>query len=172
MAIQVQTRRGAAAAVDAFTPAAGEIIFDTTRKRVVVGDGATAGGVEIGAARGAAGSILGLYTLEGDIETIAAGATYTSALQIPARAMVLGVSHYVASVIGITGGGTFKITAGGVTFATGLSTAAGGSNAGIGGPNTFYSAMALTLTPETGSAFTGGTIRLSVQYFMITPPSA
>ncbi len=43
-AVQVQYRRGTASQVAAFTGAAGELAVDTTNNRVVVQDGATAGG--------------------------------------------------------------------------------------------------------------------------------
>jgi hypothetical protein len=43
-ATQVQLRRGTAVQVAAFTPAEGEPIFDKTNHRLVMGDGATAGG--------------------------------------------------------------------------------------------------------------------------------
>jgi major tropism determinant Mtd-like protein len=43
-AIQTQYRRGTSSAVAAFTGAAGELVVDTTGNRVVVQDGATAGG--------------------------------------------------------------------------------------------------------------------------------
>jgi Major tropism determinant N-terminal domain len=44
MAVQVKRRRDTAANIAAFTPAQGEIIVDTTNNRMIVGDGATAGG--------------------------------------------------------------------------------------------------------------------------------
>lgn len=43
-AVQVQYRRGTASQVASFTGAAGEMVVDTTNNRVVVQDGATAGG--------------------------------------------------------------------------------------------------------------------------------
>lgn len=44
MTQQVQLRRGTASQVAAFTPAAGEVVVDTTNNRLAVGDGATLGG--------------------------------------------------------------------------------------------------------------------------------
>jgi Major tropism determinant N-terminal domain len=44
MTEQLQLRRGTAAQVAAFTGAQGEVVIDTTNQRVVVNDGATAGG--------------------------------------------------------------------------------------------------------------------------------
>src|SRR5580698_5904767 len=43
-AVQVQYRRGTASQIAAFTGAQGELVVDTTHNRVVVQDGATAGG--------------------------------------------------------------------------------------------------------------------------------
>lgn len=45
MAKQVQIRRGTAAEIAGVTPALGELGYDTTDKRVVAGDGSTAGGI-------------------------------------------------------------------------------------------------------------------------------
>jgi hypothetical protein len=47
MATQVQFRRGSTAQVAAATPAAGEIVVNTDKDTVVVGDGSTAGGFEL-----------------------------------------------------------------------------------------------------------------------------
>ena len=44
MSVQVKHRRDTAANIAAFTPAQGEIVVDTTNNRMIVGDGATAGG--------------------------------------------------------------------------------------------------------------------------------
>lgn len=43
-ATQIQLRRGTAAQVGVFTPAAGELVADMTNFRTVLGDGATVGG--------------------------------------------------------------------------------------------------------------------------------
>ena len=44
-AVQVQYRRGTSSQVASFTGAQGEMVVDTTNNRVVVQDGATAGGL-------------------------------------------------------------------------------------------------------------------------------
>jgi len=44
---QVQIRRDTATNLDAATPVSGELGYDTTNKRLVVGDGATAGGIKL-----------------------------------------------------------------------------------------------------------------------------
>ena len=52
MAKQVKHRRGTTAQVAAMTPAEGEIVIDTTKDTACVGDGATAGGIELAKADG------------------------------------------------------------------------------------------------------------------------
>jgi Major tropism determinant N-terminal domain len=174
MSVQVQLRRDTAANIaSAAAGAVGEVFVDTTNRRVLVNDGVTVGGVPANSATGPLGSFLQLNTLEGSIETITTGGTtYSSTLQIPARAMVIGVSHRV--ITAITGCTAFEIGVSGTPamFATGLGTAAGSNNAGIGGPNNFYAATSLLLTSTAGGNFTGGTIRLSIQYLTVGPPAS
>jgi hypothetical protein len=50
-AIQTQIRRDTATNLNAATPASGELGYDTTNKRAVVGDGSTAGGIRIPSAK-------------------------------------------------------------------------------------------------------------------------
>lgn len=47
MAKQVQIRRGTSAELAATTPAVGELGYDTTNKRILAGDGSTAGGTSM-----------------------------------------------------------------------------------------------------------------------------
>jgi hypothetical protein len=47
MSEQLQLRRGTAAQVAVFTGAQGEVVVDTTNNRLVLQDGATAGGIPI-----------------------------------------------------------------------------------------------------------------------------
>jgi Major tropism determinant N-terminal domain len=173
MSVQVQLRRDTLANVLANRGALGEVFISTDTKELFVQDGATNGGFIASAAHGVLGSFLQLKTLEGIIETITpGGTTFTSALQIPARSMVIGVSHRV--IAAITGCTAFEIGTAATPnlFATGLGTGAGSNNAGIGGPNNFYSATALFLTSTAGGNFTGGTIRLSIKYLTIGPPTS
>lgn len=171
MSVQLKRRREAAAFVSTFIGAQGEIIVDTTNRRILVQDGVTPGGIPANGAYGPNGSFVQLNTLEGGIETISPGSTtYVTTLQIPPRVMVLGVSHRI--VTGITGCTEFEIGVIGTPnmFATGLGTSPGASNTGIGGPNSFYSATPILLTSTEGGVFTGGTIRLSVQYLTVGAP--
>jgi hypothetical protein len=171
--IAVQRRRGTLAQVQAFTGLQGEIVATTDTNELYLQDGTTAGGWTQAARRGVNGSFIQLNTLEGGIETITTGGTtYATTLQIPARAMVIGVSSRVGAAI--TGCTAFEIGVSGTPamFATGLGTSAGSTNAGIGGPNTFYSATPLLLTSTAGGNFTGGTIRLSIQYLTVGAPTS
>lgn len=133
----------------------------------------TAGGIPANGAYGPNGSFLQLNTLEGEVETISPGGmTYSTTVQIPSGAMVVGVSHHI--VTAITGCTQFEIGVGGTPsmFATGLGTSAGSNNADISGPNSFYSATSLLLTSAAGGIFTGGTIRLSIQYLSVGAPTS
>jgi hypothetical protein len=171
--IAVQRRRGTLAQVQAFMGLQGEIIATTDTNELYLQDGTTTGGWPVGRRAGAYGSFIQLNTLEGGIETITTGGTtYSTTLQIPARAMVIGVSSIVETAI--TGCTAFEIGVSGNSsmFATGLGTSAGSTNAGICGPNTFYSATPLLLTSTAGGNFTGGTIRLSIQYLTIGAPTS
>ncbi len=171
MSVQVQLRRDTLANVLANYGAQGEVFISTDTHELFIQDGATNGGFKASAVRGVFGSFMQMNTLEGGIETITTGGTtYSTVLQIPARAMVIGVSHRV--IAAITGCTAFEIGVTGTPamFATGLGTSAGSNNAGIGGPNNFYSATSLLLTSTAGGNFTGGTIRLSIQYLTIGPP--
>lgn len=153
--------------------AVGEVFVDTTNRRLLVNDGVTVGGVPAHSATGPLGSFLQLNTLEGAIETITTGGTaYSSTLQIPAKAMVVGVSHRV--IAAITGCTAFEL---GTTltpslFAAGLGVAAGSNNAGIGGPNNFAAATSILMTSTAGGNFTGGTIRFSIQYLTVGAPAS
>lgn len=173
MSVQVRRRREAAPFISTFVGAQGELIVDTTNRRILVQDGVTAGGIPANGAYAPNGSFLQLNTLEGEIETITpGGTTYLTTVQVPARAMVVGVSHRI--IIPITGCTQFEIGVSGTPnmFAIGLGTTAGSSNVGIGGPNTFYSATSLLLSSTLGGVFTGGTIRLSIQYLTVGAPTA
>ncbi len=173
MSVQVKRRREAVPFISTFVGAQGEIIVDTTNRRILVQDGVTAGGIPANGAYGPNGSFLQLNTLEGEIETInPGGITYSTTFQIPPRAMVIGVSHRI--ITGITGCTEFEIGVSGTPnmFATGLGTSAGSNNAGISGPNSFYLATSCLLTSTAGGIFTGGTIRISIQYLTIGAPTS
>jgi hypothetical protein len=182
-AVQVQHRRGTASQVAAFTGSAGEIVVDTTNNRVVVQDGSTAGGwpaaklSETGSVIGPNGSNIQLVTLEGLVTC--SGASSVSAIQIPNRAIVHAVSVLV--VTAITGATSFNVDAStsasggaGTTagqFGASLGVSAGTSNSGVIGPAAWYAASTIKLTAN-GSNFTGGSVRVAIQYMLCGPPTS
>lgn len=182
-AVQVQYRRGTASQVAAFTGAQGELVVDTTNNRVVVQDGATAGGFaaaklsEVGLVTGVHGSTTQLGVLEDTITC--SGASSVSTIQIPNRAIVLAVSVYV--VTAISGATSFNVDAttsssggAGTTagqFGANLGIAAGSSNSGVIGPTAWYAASTVTLTANGGN-FTGGTVRISIQCLLCGVPTS
>ena len=176
MSVQVKHRRDTASNIAGFTPAQGELIVDTTNNRVIVGDGATAGGFaaaklrDAGAAVGANGSALRMNVSEIALSGLS-GATVTAANAIPAGALVIGCAVRVTTAI--TGAASFSVGYTGSTsaFGSGLSVAAGSTNNGLIGPNPFYSATNVILTAA-GGAFSGGAVRVSLMYLSITPPTS
>ncbi|MGA2893770.1 MAG: hypothetical protein ABSE22_12935 [Xanthobacteraceae bacterium] len=182
-AVQVQYRRGSASQVAGFTGAQGELVVDTTNNRVVVQDGATAGGFpaaklsDVGTITGQHGSTVQLGVAE-DIITCS-GASSVSTAAIPNRAIVLAVSTYV--VTAVTGATSFNVDAtisasggSGTTggqFGSSLGFAAGSSNSGVIGPSAWYATSTIRLTAQGGS-FTGGTVRVAIQYILCGPPTS
>ena len=181
-AVQVQYRRGTASQVAAFTGAQGELVVDTTNNRVVVQDGATAGGfaaaklTDVGTVTGVHGSTVQLGVLEDLI--ICSGASSVSTAAISNRAIVHAVSTYV--VTAITGATSFNVDAttsssggAGTTagqFGASLGIAAGSSNSGVIGPTAWYAATTIKLTSQ-GSNFTGGAVRVAIQYMLCGAPT-
>jgi hypothetical protein len=182
-AVQVQYRRGTAGQVASFTGAQGELVVDTTNNRVIVQDGATAGGfpaaklTDVGTVTGQHGSTLQMGVIE-DLITCS-GATSASTQQIPNRAIVLAVSTYVLTAI--TGATSYNVDAttsssGGSgtsagQFGASLGIAAGSSNSGVIGPTAWYAASTIKLTAQ-GSNFTGGTVRIAIQYLLCGTPTS
>lgn len=181
-AVQVQYRRGTASQIAAFTGAQGELVVDTTNNRVVVQDGATAGGFpaaklsDIGSIVAAHGSTLQFGVIE-DLITCS-GASSVSTAAIPNRAIVFAVSTFV--VTSITGATSFNADAttnasGGTgttagQFGAGLGVAAGSSNSGVIGPTAWYASSTVKLTAQ-GGTFTGGTVRIAIQYVLCGAPT-
>ena len=117
----------------------------------------------------AGGASLNLRVIEMDVAATG-GATVTTALTVPERAMVFGVTGRVISAIT----GTLNTWSVGVAgdearYGSGLGL---GLNSWVNGPNASqitWSATPLVLTADTG-AFAGGTIRLALHYADLTLP--
>ncbi|QXX74220.1 hypothetical protein [Methylovirgula sp. HY1] len=168
---QLQLRRGTAAQVAEFMGPPGEVVFDTTNRRLVAQDGATVGGFPVNGVFGQFGSSLQPTLLEGGNEPLpTASANYTSIIAIPANCMLLAVSYIIKQPI--TGATAFELGIAGTPakFATGLAPGAG-SIAIPCGPFVFAAATNLLLTSTAGGDFTGGAIRFALAYLSFGAPT-
>lgn len=120
-------------------------------------------------AQGAAGSQIQFGILE-QLVALSGGST-ASTVQIPNRAIVFAVSS--RTVAAITGAPSYGVgVAGNATqFGGGLGTTAGSTNVGVIGPTAFYNPTAIVLTATSGS-FTGGSVRIAIQYALFNAPAA
>ncbi len=120
-------------------------------------------------AQGPAGSQIQFGILEQLVAL--SGASTSSTVQIPNRAIVFAVSS--RTVAAVTGAPSYGVgVAGNATqFGGGLGPAAGSTNVGVIGPTAFYSPTAILITATSGS-FTGGSVRVAIQYALFNPPAA
>ncbi len=121
-------------------------------------------------AEGAASSAIEIVTAE-ELLAGLSGASVTSIIAIPDRAIVLAVS--TRTVTAITGATSYDCGISGTPakFGGTLGIAAGSSNVGVIGPQAFYAATPIVLTANGGS-FTGGDVRIAIQYLLPTAPAA
>jgi len=120
-------------------------------------------------AQGPNGSQIQLGILE-QLITLS-GASVTSTIQIPNRAIVFAVSELV--VTAVSGAPSFGVGVSGnaTQFGGSLGVAAGSSNSGVIGPTAFYAATPIVIAATSGS-FTGGTVRISIQYMLCNVPTS
>jgi len=120
-------------------------------------------------AKGALGSTTGVAVLEQTVSGLS-GAAVTSSIEIPNRAIVLGVSTRV--VTAITGAASFDCGVAGETnkFGATLGIAAGSTNVGVIGPQAFYANTPIVLTARGGS-FTGGAVRFAIHRLTLGAPT-
>jgi hypothetical protein len=104
-------------------------------------------------------------------EVTCAGATTSTTIVIPARSIVLAVS--VRTTLAITGASSFDCGVSGSPsqFGGSLGVALGSNNVGVIGPAPFYSNTPIVLT-AVGSNFTGGKVRVAIQYLTFTAPAS
>ncbi len=184
MSEQLQLRRGTAAQLAAFTPQAGELVVDTTNNRLVVGDGATAGGFP-------AAQLAETPLATNALNTLASGANGGESSVRRARVPCLGPvrrdghaadadpgqrdrafgrlprhdrDHWRNELLGRRWRHARAIR-------LGLGLTLGSVNNGLIGPTAFYSATSLVLTAA-GSNFTGGAVRLSIHYILAGPSTS
>lgn len=115
------------------------------------------------------GATTGATILEETLSGLS-GAGRTSTIQIPDRAIVLGVSTRTTTAI--TGAASYDCGIAGEAskFGGSLGIAAGSSNVGVIGPQAFYAPTPIVLTANGGS-FTGGAVRIAIHYLTCSAPS-
>ncbi len=125
-------------------------------------------GPAVEVARGQSGSSIGLH-VEEELLAELSGASVTSTIAIPDRAIVLAVSN--RTITAITGATSYDCGIAGepAKFGGSLGVAAGSTNIGVIGPQAFYAATPIVLTAN-GSNFTGGDVRVAIQYLLPTAP--
>lgn len=128
---------------------------------------AQAGSVDV--ALGALGGTTGMAVLEQTLSGLS-GASVTSTIEIPDRAIVLGVS--TRTVTTITGATSYDCGISGETgkFGGTLGVTAGSTNVGVIGPQAFYADTPIVLTAN-GSNFTGGSVRIAIHYLTLGVPN-
>jgi len=108
-----------------------------------------------------------------ELTTIAAAATTDTAIQIPADAVVLGVS--VRVTVSIDTAVTFDYGVSGATtrYGTGISDAVGTTNDGTDdGPRYYSAATSIRITPNATPGAADGRVRVTIVYYEITPPTS
>ncbi len=127
-------------------------------------------GPAVEVARGPSGSSIGLHVDE-ELLSGLSGASVTSTIAIPDRAIVLAVSTRTVTAIS---GATFwdcGIAGEPAKFGGSLGVEAGSTNVGVIGPQAFYAPTPIVLTANGGN-FTGGDVRIAIQYLLPTAPVA
>lgn len=107
-----------------------------------------------------------LFRILEESHTLAAAATSDTAIQIPDRAIVFGVTVRVAAAI--TGATSYNCGIAGEAnkYGGSLGVALGSSNIGVTGPTAFYANTPIRFT-AIGGNFTGGVIRVAIHYLTL-----
>ncbi|MFN3259908.1 MAG: DUF2793 domain-containing protein [Pikeienuella sp.] len=154
-----------------FSPPAGYAAWVADRAERMIFDGTTWRPTPIGPISSGAATTGALASAD---EPIVPGFGFSTTLSIPDRAIVLGVTARVMNDMtgpGLTG---WRIGVDGAAdrYGNAIGLVAGSSLVGVtGAPVSYYSATPLRIEPIGGGAFVGGSIRISVHYLELTPPS-
>jgi Major tropism determinant N-terminal domain len=199
MSVQVQLRRDTAANISGVAGAPGELWVDTSSFRLRVNDGVTnSGWCPLGASPATVVEAVDTtrtspvrhggtvqFACQEQLLSSLSGATVATTIQIPNAAIVLGVS--VRVITAVTGAASFRVDAtttrngdAGTTngqFGKQLSVSAGSTNVGVIGPTAWYAPSTITLSgwdsgDTTNVNFTGGAVRVQINYILINPPAS
>jgi Protein of unknown function (DUF2793) len=160
-------------------PQTGWLVWDAASSQFLVWTGSAWTGLDVAmgiltraasvrVAEGPAGSATDMVVAE-ELFSGLSGASATSTVTIPNRAIVLGVSTRTATAI--TGATSYDCGIAGELskFGGSLGLAAGSTNVGVIGPQAFYSATPIVLTANGGN-FTGGAVRVAIHYLLPIAP--
>ncbi len=104
-------------------------------------------------------------------ETTLSGATTSTAIVIPARAIVLAVS--IRTTVAVTGATSYSCGVAGEAgkFGSSLGVARNSSNVGVIGPTAYYADTPVLLS-SAGGSFTGGKVRVAIHLLRFDAPAS
>ncbi|MEA1942002.1 MAG: DUF2793 domain-containing protein [Pseudomonadota bacterium] len=158
----------------AISPAGGWQVYVRDEARSVVFDNSRQSWLSAGAVTtltaGESGAATDAVLVEETLSGLS-GASVTSSVTIPARAIVIGVS--VTTLAAVTGATSFDCGIAGETskFGGSLGISPGASNIGVIGPTAFYSDTPVVLTANGGN-FTGGSVAIAIHAWAPRAPEA
>lgn len=184
MADQVQIRRNTTAGLGAFAAAPGELVADTTKNALYLGNGKATPGVPVGVPVSPQYGAFGFFGWCEEAVTLS-GASTEFTVSLPASSplgaqIFTGVVFALASSINtaITGsGGTitgYQIgTAASANAFGSVTGTSSGSGGGAGSPVAVYNGgPAFYITPAGATSFTGGVLHVSALVLFVSPPTA
>ncbi|MCE7997391.1 MAG: DUF2793 domain-containing protein [Rhodobiaceae bacterium] len=154
-------------------PKAGWQAWDVEARKLLIHDGSnwTAGPSGTVAALTPNAAATRIETIEID-HTIVAGMFNDTALSIPDRAIVFGVTGRVLADVTGPSSWTLGVAADSGRYGNSIGLTAGSTVNGVSGTPTAYYGATLVRVTATGSDFTGGTLRLAVHYLILDIPAA
>ena len=152
----------------------GQAASSSADRQWLVGDGANSYATDIKHFMGANGQALQVETLT-ELLTVANAAFSDTAIQIPAFAVVLGVSVRVTvSFFGVSTNFTVTGATSGTTFGTNPVAASANSTDKGTAAGAYYNAAAqsIRITPDVAPGHANGRVRVTIHYYEVTPPTS
>jgi len=187
MADQVQIRRNTTAGLGTFAAAPGELVADTTKNALYLGNGSTQPGVPVGIPMSPDGAMAYYAWVEGTVTLTAAAYTSITLPTLPGSAYQAIISAIACRVISVAVGSGATSFGIGMTYAGEANppspdlTHFGGSipltasqtNEGIGSPVSYYQGTTSFYVNATSGIFVAGSvIRISALALIVTPPTS
>lgn len=108
-----------------------------------------------------------------ELTTIAAAATTTTTIQIPANAVVYGVSALTHTDIPTAATYSVGVSGSAARYASGISTTAGASAPGTSDATRHYAAATgILITPNATPVNNAGRVRITIHYYTISPATS